>query len=314
MELTLHRAGMLTTVQDLGRRGYRSAGVPLSGAMDPLALRIANLLVGNPESAAALEISFVGPEFEVSADTLVALAGADCDGLPAWKPVAVRAGERVRLGACTRGCRSYLAIAGGIEVAAVLGSRSTYLRAGLGGLEGRALRDGDRLPVGVAAAAPRVGRGWSIDARILPPYSPHATVRVLRGAQADEFEPTLGTTEFRVSPQSDRMGLRLLGEPVTRRVTTDLLSAALLPGTIQVPPDGQPLLLMADAQTIGGYPQPAHVVSVDLPLVAQLRPGDTIRFTEIPLADAHRLLVQREHALAMLREGLARKLDLPSAG
>lgn len=317
MEMRLVRAGQLTTVQDLGRRGFRAAGVSLSGAMDPFALRIANLLVGNPEGAAALEITFVGPELEFSSDAMLALGGAACEGLAAWKPFAVKAGARIKLGECGRGCRAYLAVAGGIDVAPVLGSRSTFLRAGFGGWEGRALHDGDVLPIGISglAAAPiepaadHAGTtGWQIDPRILPNYSPAATVRVLRGAQAEEFGRTLLEAEFAISPQSDRMGLRLVGHKLERSSVGELLSAALSPGTVQVPPDGQPLVLMADAQTIGGYPQAAHVIDVDLPVMAQLRPGDTVRFSEVSLEEAHRLAVARDRAVAMLREGLAEKM------
>ncbi|MEI7553455.1 MAG: KipI antagonist, partial [Verrucomicrobiota bacterium] len=146
MEITVKRGGLLTTVQDLGRRGHRSSGVPLSGAMDPFALRVANLLVGNAEDAAALECTLRGPELVFSADTVVAVTGAVFAGVPAWRPWVVRAGVPLKLGPVQRGCRGYLAVAGGIGVAPVLGSRSTYLRAGLGGFQGRALRDGDVLP------------------------------------------------------------------------------------------------------------------------------------------------------------------------
>lgn len=312
MEMRIMRAGQLTTVQDLGRRGLRAAGVPLSGAMDPFALRIANALVGNPESAAALEFTLVGPEIEFTAEARVALTGVECDGFAAWKPVVVPAGARVNLSRCPRGCHGYLAIAGGIDVPLVLRSRSTYLRGGFGGWQGRKLRDGDALPIGSAGAmngfSPPGVTGWRIDPRILPAYSGAATARVLPGAQREEFGEVLFEREFTISPQSDRMGLRLLGPKLERSNTTELLSMAAAPGTIQVPPDGQPLVLMADAQTIGGYPQVAHVIGVDLPVLAQLRPGDTVRFAAVTLAEAHRLAQTREHAVAMLREGLAEKL------
>ncbi|ACB76107.1 urea amidolyase related protein [Opitutus terrae PB90-1] len=312
MEMRIIRAGQLTTVQDLGRCGLRAAGVPLSGAMDPFALRIANALVGNSELAAALEFTLVGPEIEFTAEARVALTGVECDGFAAWKPVVVPAGARVNLSRCVRGCHGYLAIAGGVEVPLVLRSRSTYLRGGFGGWQGRALRDGDVLPIGAAAAIEGTAlagvTGWRIDPRILPAYSAKATVRTLPGAQGEEFGGALFEREFTVAPQSDRMGLRLLGPKLERSNTADLLSMAAAPGTIQVPPDGQPLALMADAQTIGGYPQVAHVISVDLPVLAQLRPGDTVRFAPVTLAEAHRLAQAREHAVAMLREGLAEKL------
>lgn len=307
MDVTVHRAGMFTTVQDLGRRGHRAIGVPLSGAMDSFALRVVNLLVGNPENTAALEYTMFGPELILDHDRLVAAGGGDFDALPLWQPVAVRAGEPVKLGAARRLCRGYLAVAGGFEVDATLGSRSTFVRAGFGGFQGRALRDGDRLPV--SDDARRIIGQWHLDERILPAYSASPEVRVVRGAQAGEFGGGLLAEEFKVTPQSDRMGVRLYGPPLARTRNAEHISATVVPGTIQVPPDGQPIVLMADAQTIGGYPQAAHVISVDLPLIAQLRPGNTLRFREVSLAVAHKLALARERTLGMLREGLAQKFS-----
>ncbi len=307
MEVTVIRPGMLTTLQDRGRPGSRAQGVPLGGAADPWALRVANLLVGNPEGAVALECTLIGPELEFSADVTVAIGGAEFAGAPRWRPMRVRAGQRLALGAAKTGCRGYLAIAGGFDVPEVLGGRGTYLRAALGGQDGRALREGDRLRVkgggGVEAA------GWSIDERILPAYGPEVTVRVVRGAQADELNSGFWDSGFKVSAKSDRMGVRLTGPAVTRTKARELRSSVVAPGTIQVPPDGQPIVLLADAQTVGGYPQAAHVVTVDLPLVAQLRPGDTVRFREIRLEEAHALLRAQERRLGLLREGLAQKFS-----
>jgi antagonist of KipI len=300
------RAGMLTTFQDLGRRGHRGSGVPLGGAADALALRVANWLVDNHENAAALECTLIGPELEFPFDAVVALAGASFPGLPPWQPVRVPAGTRLKLGTATSGCRGYLAIAGGFKVRPVLGSASTYLRGAFGGFEGRALREGDVLRV--AQASRRLEGNWRIDQRVLPNYSAVPTVRVVRGAHAEEFSDALYTTEFKVTPQSDRMGLRLLGEPaLARTVSRELISTAVAPGTIQIPPDGQPIVLLADAQTIGGYPQAAHVIGLDLPLVAQLRPGDHVRFSEVSLDVAQKLFCDREHDLRILHEGLAQK-------
>ncbi|MCX6954971.1 MAG: biotin-dependent carboxyltransferase family protein [Verrucomicrobia bacterium] len=306
MAITVNRAGMLTTVQDLGRRGHRAAGVPLGGAMDPLALRLANLLVGNAEDAAGLEFTLRGPELTFASETTIAVGGADFGGVPRWQPVRVRAGERVTFGTARTGCRGYLAIAGALDVPVVLGGRGTYLCAAIGGLEGRALRDGDVLRA--AEQVRRVLGRWHIDERILPAYSGAPTVRVVRGAQAEEFGATLTEAEFKVTPKSDRMGVRLAGPGVARRVATELTSMTVAPGTIQVPPDGQPIVLMADAQTIGGYPQIAHVVTVDLPLIAQLQPGDTVRFREVTVEEAHELVLSRERKMGMLREGLAEKV------
>ena len=310
MRVTVPRGGMQTTVQDLGRRGYRSSGVPLSGAMDPFALRMANSLVGNLEGAAALEFTLVGPQLVFSDDSLVAVGGAECEGVSSWRPVEVKAGEILNLGRFVRGCRGYLAVDGGFHVPSVLGSSSTYLRGGWGGFEGRALRDGDQLTLGESLhlEASRAKRfAWRIDPRILPAYSSAPVVRAIRGAAnhvAEIFGP-----EFKITPQSDRMGIRLSGDAISAAAAANQWSSAVAPGTVQLPPDGQPVILMADAQTIGGYPQIAHVIAMDLPLVAQLRPGDSIRFTEVSLADAHRIALVRAHSIAMLREGLAQKLE-----
>ncbi|HVU23682.1 MAG TPA: biotin-dependent carboxyltransferase family protein [Opitutus sp.] len=308
--------GMQATVQDLGRPGNRAAGVPVGGAMDAFALRVANALVGNAELAAALEFALVGPELEFSEDTIVALTGAEVEGFAGWRPHRVRAGERVKLGACIRGCWGYLAIAGGIHVPPVLGSRSTYLRGGFGGFEGRVLRTGDVLRTGAASADSRLPEEfhWQIDPRVLPHYAPSATVRVLAGAHAEQFGDGLFAAEFAVTPKADRMGMRLRGPTLERAAQADLISTAVAPGTVQVPPDGQPVVLLADAGTIGGYPQAAHVISVDLPVIAQLRAGDTARFALVSLDEAHRLAQARERTLGMLHEGLAEKLGLRPAG
>lgn len=299
------RAGMLTTVQDLGRRGHRAAGVPLSGAADALALRLANWLVGNSGDTAALEVTLIGPELEFPFAVVMAVTGASFPGMPSWQPVRVAAGTRIKLGSAISGCRGYIAIAGGIDVKPVLGSASTYLRGGLGGAGGRALRDGDVLSIGKTSRVPE--GHWRIDARVLPAYSSSPTVRVVRGRQAEEFGGALFNTEFKVTPRSDRMGVRLSGAAMKRDNSRELISTAVAPGTIQVPPDGQPIVLLADAQTIGGYPQVAHVISVDQPLVAQLRPGDSLRFSEVSLEEAQKLLLACERTLALLHEGLVQK-------
>jgi KipI family sensor histidine kinase inhibitor len=300
------RAGMFTTVQDLGRRGHRAEGVPLSGGADIFALRVANLLVGNHEREAVLEFTLVGPELKFLHDTVIAIGGAEFGKLPRWRPIAVRAGATVKIGPARNGCRGYLAIAGGIDVAPVLGSRSTYVRGRLGGHEGRRLLNGDML------AVPEVRRTfrdhWRIDERILPRYSALAIVRVVPGEHLDQFDPAWMSAVFKVSTQSDRMGVRMIGEPLQRRVAGDLPSSPVAPGTVQVPPDGRPIVLLADAQIIGGYPQVAHVISVDLPVVSQLRPGDEVRFIQVSMADARELIAAQERAIGLLREGLAQKL------
>jgi len=305
MEIAVLRAGAFSTVQDAGRRGYRASGVPLGGAADPFALRVANFLVGNPEDAAGLEIVLDGPDLYFPEACTVAVGGAEFAGVPAWRPWTVPGGTRVLFGQCLRGYYAYLAVRGGIAAEPVLGSRSTYVRGGWGGWDGRAIREGDRLPVGLPADGARADPAPSlfVAPSILPAYSESPVVRAIAGAQAAELDP-LTAALFRVLPKSDRMGLRLQGPPILRRRGGELRSSAVGPGSVQVPPDGQPIVLLAEAQTLGGYPLAAHVISVDLPLVAQLRPGQTLRFQEIELAEAQHLLVRRERDLALLRSGL----------
>jgi len=314
VEMTVLSPGPLTTVQDLGRPGHRRQGVASGGAVDTFALQVANLLVGNAGDAAALEFALTGPRLKFSGDALIALCGGEFGDLPDWRLVRVPAGGEISLEKCRAGCRGYLAVAGGLDVPRVLGGCGTDLRGGFGGHEGRALRAGDGLKVkrGVLEAhsmRPDVAFHHFIAPGIRPAYSRSPTVRVVRGAEAGEFSGEFFQHLFTVEAQSDRMGLRLTGPQLERRAKTgELISSPVAPGTIQVPPDGQPIVLMADAQTLGGYPKIAHAIVVDLPLLAQLRPGDTVRFQEVALVEAHRLQLAREHALAILREGLAQKL------
>jgi antagonist of KipI len=306
MEVTVIRAGMLTTVQDLGRRGHLSEGVPVGGAADPFALRVANLLVGNAEDAPALEITLIGPELEFGEAAWIAVCGARFEGVPAWRPIRVGPGERVRFGKRLQGCRAYLAISGGLDVETMIGGKGTFLAAGVGGFKGRPLRDGDVIsPLG---SRRDLAGHWTMDERMLPHYSTEPTVRVIPGAQAAEFGDALYHARFGVTARSNRMGIRLEGPALTRSGAEELVSTAVAPGTIQVPPDGNPIVLIADAQTLGGYPRVGHVASVDMPLVAQLAPGDGVRFTRTSVGEAHALARAGEHRIALLRQGLAEKI------
>ncbi|HVX39014.1 MAG TPA: biotin-dependent carboxyltransferase family protein [Gemmatimonadaceae bacterium] len=321
-------SGLLTTVQDLGRPGRQRDGIPVSGAMDHAALRIANLLVGNGEDGAALEGTLIGPALEFAEPALVAIAGADFDAtigeqpVPAWHAVYVPRGATLRVGAHGAGCRPYVAIAGGIDVPSVFGSRSTYVRAAFGGLEGRALRAGDVLHRGapsdlscaiqreLSADADRVGIArWTIGAPVRPHYSADPIVRVVEGAQTheltDESRARLFGERFRVSASSDRMGYRLEDVKLALKHPIEMLSEGVAFGTIQLPPGGAPIVLMADRQTTGGYPRIGEVASVDLPLIAQLKPGDRVRFRLISLADAQRLYLAREADLTQARAAIA---------
>ncbi|MBC7227728.1 MAG: biotin-dependent carboxyltransferase family protein [Thermoflexales bacterium] len=296
MALEVLDGGWLTTVQDLGRPGYERYGIPLSGAMDFLALRVANCLVGNPPGAAGLEITLAGPTLAATEPCLVAVTGADLafqvDGreMPMWMSVFVRRGSVISFGGRRRGCRAYLAVAGGIEVPPVLGSRSTYLPGRFGGLDGRALRPGDRLPIGPVSGHLPERAGRKPPPHLIPAWDDCPTVRAVPGPQDDHFPPegleTFFGSEYRVLPISDRMGYRLEGPPVASR-RAEVISDGVPPGAVQVPPDGQPLVMMADHQTTGGYPKIAVVIMADLPRLAQCVPGESrVRFRAVSVTEA----------------------------
>lgn len=298
------RAGLMTTVQDLGRRGFQSRGVPPAGPMDASSHRLANIIVGNPPGAATLEITLLGPELLFEGDARIAVCGAEFAvtaggaGLPANVAGDVAAGATVRFGARVRGARAYLAIDGGVDVPVVLGSRATHVVSRMGGLDGRRLQDGDRLPLGAAAE----GRPRPRSNRLGPFELPEggATLRVLPGPHAGAFTDAavrefFGAT-FVVASESDRMAYRLTGPRVVSE-GGELISDVLPPGGIQVPGSGQPILLMADRATTGGYPIVATVVSADLPVAGQLAPGDWVRFTICTPAVAMAALIARERRL-----------------
>jgi antagonist of KipI len=302
--LHIIRPGLLTTVQDGGRWGYQEIGISVSGAMDPRAHRIANALLGNDPSAATLEITLRGPEIEFDEDRVVALCGADFvvtigDHLVASDvPFKVPQGARLKIGVRSRGSRAYLAIAGGIDVPPLFGSRATHLPSRLGGFEGRALAAGDHLPLGPSPAAAR-GRTPRAPAFTLP--RGHARLRVLPGPQCERFAPEaldrLQSAPFTVQPASDRMGYRLDGPRIEQAVTTEMISDPSPLGALQIPASGQPILLMADRQTTGGYPKLAVVISADIGLAGQLGPGDTIAFAICTRQEALAALIAQERSL-----------------
>jgi len=306
-------------VQDLGRTGFRQFGVSTSGALDSFALRVANLLVGNDKGAAGLEITLGGLHLRFDDERIVAWCGGEFDVqigsqiLPAGHIAHLRAGDELKFGRAQNGCRCWLAISGGIDVPVVLDSRSTDLRANFGGLEGRTLRDRDQLSLrefrrSETDATEEIS-SWTASHDWALRASRHPSLHFVRGVDWSRFDDVaiqrFTTHEFRVSPDSDRMGVRLDGPELKREDETDLISEAVAPGTIQVPPSGKPILLLGDCQTIGGYPKIAHVITVDLGIAAQLCAGDGVRFFEVPLQDAHRLLLERERDLERFRIGLS---------
>ena len=281
----------MTTVQDLGRPGYAHLGISASGAADALSLRAGNLLVGNPEGAAALEMTLAGGTFEFESRAVVALTGADFDSsIPMWTPVWVKPGEQVRCGHARSGARCYLCVSGGIEVPPVLGSASTHLLTSLGGHDGRALKRGDVLAVHTTTSHQPPATSHGVRSS---PTSPTIHVTAPTNAQA------LCRTAWEVQPDSDRMGLRLRG-PALDGHTGHMLTEGVPLGAVQVPPDGQPIILFVEHQTTGGYPKIANVISADFHAVGQLRPRDQVRFEQVSIDAALTLLeVQEEwlHAL-----------------
>jgi KipI family sensor histidine kinase inhibitor len=300
--VTILRPGLFTTVQDSGRWGHQGSGVPVSGAMDLLSHRLANIAVGNAPEAATLEATLLGPELRVDGETTVAVSGADLgvtiDGsaLPLNAPVRCRSGAVLRFSGRRRGARAYIACDGGVAVRPVFGSRATHVVSAMGGVAGRALRAGDSLPLG-SPASPSPGQ---LDCPA-PRSHGGARLRVMRGPQIQCFPDAafdiLERGRFTVSIQSDRMGYRLQGGHIPRLNEREMISDATFAGAIQVPASGQPILLMADRQTTGGYPQIATVITADLPLAAQLAPGDWIEFEICSRADAVQALAQQESRL-----------------
>lgn len=318
--MNVKRAGFLTSVQDLGRTGFRESGVSTSGALDSFALRVANLLVGNDESAAGIEITLGGLQLRFDDERVVAWCGGDFDvrlratALPAGHACFVSAGDELKFGPPKVGCRAWLAISGGIEVPVVLGSRSSDLRAAFGGLDGRSLRDGDVLPLRTRPGSSPLATGissWSAPHDWASPAKCQPILRFVRGCDWDRFNAStlqrFRSEPFAVSPDSDRMGVRLDGPELQRKDSTDLISEAVAPGTVQIPPSGKPILLLQDCQTVGGYRKIAHVITVDLGIAAQLRAGDHVRFSEVSLSEAHRLLLEREKELECFRVGVSLK-------
>ncbi len=301
--LQIVKPGLLTSVQDLGRYGHQALGVPVAGPMDVFSHRLANQLVGNDADAATLEVTLIGPEIVIEAETTVAIVGAvfeaGCDGrpVPMGASFAVQRGQRLKFGRIVHGARAYIGIAGGVLTASVLGSRATHLVSGMGGLEGRTLRAGDRLPV-LARTAPRPLRKA---VGLMLPTGGRARLRVVPGPQDDWFHAdalkTMAGVSFRISPRSNRMGYRLEGPPLARIREGELISEPVGMGAIQVPGAGEPILLMADRQTAGGYPKIGHVISADLPLAGQLAPGDFLEFILCSRQEAVSALIARERQL-----------------
>lgn len=300
------RPGLLTTVQDLGRWGHQATGVAVAGPMDTFSHRVANALVGNDPSAATLEMTLIGPELQFERACSIAVAGAEFEIvcgtglLPVGMTIWLDDGARLVFGRRRAGARAYLAVAGGILTPPVLGSRATHLVSAMGGLEGRALAAGDALPIHAGRAPGRTRRAPGM----MLPTGGRARLRVLPGVQADWFAPeamrALAHTSFRISPRSNRMGYRLQGPQLPRHRADEPISEPLAFGAIQVPSAGEPILLMADRQTAGGYPKIGNVIAADLPIAGQLAPGDFVEFDVCSRQQAAAALIARERPLLRL--------------
>jgi antagonist of KipI len=324
--LEVLQPGLFTTVQDGGRSGYRKYGVGGSGAMDAVSYQVANILVQNPLGAAALEVTLVGPTLRCTKDVVVAICGADfhptVNGapVPMWRPLFIRKDAVLALRQAVQGCRAYIAVAGGIDVPCTMESRSTYVPAGLGGWKGRALVQGDVLPVGEVSSHPNIGGWcarqdgachwprWGVSPRIWSELLARSRIRALPGTHFAKLsraaQTAVWSASFRVTPKADRMGMRLDGPSLPISMDRELVSAGVMPGTVQLPPGGQPMILMADAQTTGGYPRILHVATADLPKLAQKRPGDVIQFEEVDVASARRAWLRQQRVLHILRCGV----------
>ncbi len=305
--IVVEAPGLRTTVQDRGRLGFAHLGVSPSGAADAFSMRLANALVGNDEWAAVLETTVVGPALRFGADAAVALAGApaparvDDRAVPFGHAIFVRAGELLRVGRATHGLRTYVAVAGGIDVTPVLGSRSTDTLSGVGPAP---LVRGAVLATGAASGRPPVGIAPAgVVEHVLP--HPSRSVRVILGPETGRFTAgaaaALRSEEFVVSPRADRVGARLTGPPLDRLKDGEAPTKGMVAGAIQVPPDGAPIVLLADHAVTGGYPVIAVVVAADLPLVAQSRPGTALRFRPASVAEASRAWADAEEQLAGVR-------------
>jgi antagonist of KipI len=296
--------GLQTTVQDLGREGFGPMGVSPSGAADPIALRIGNRLVGNAEGAAALEMTLVGGTFLFPERSVVALTGSDFGAtlddvaVDMWTSVEVRSGQTLRTGPTRTGARCYLCVRGGIDVKLFLGSASTHLLSGLGGYDGRALRKGDVLRIGTAGGAFRTFRKRGVSGFALKQLLPRRILRVTAGPQSDWFpeeaHKNFYSATYRLAEESNRMGLRLQGPPITSSSSGEMISEGVSLGAVQITAGGLPIILFVEQQTTGGYPKIANVISADFSSLGQLRPRDEIQFEKVEMETARALLAAQE--------------------
>lgn len=330
--ISVLKSGLMTTIQDQGRYGNQKHGVIVSGAMDQDSHQIANHLVGNTTNVPTMEITLMGPVLEFHQDTCIAICGGNLtpiiDGEPIsmWKPVYIKKGSELRFGQPKSGFRSYLAIAGGFDVPPVMGSSSTYIRAEIGGYKGRPLEKGDTLTIGSQSESSQHlmkkltpfnqqerfrEATWFVSSEFTNYIQSKQPIRVMPGREYDLFErqsqSDFFNTTFKIDSKSDRMGYRLTGSSLKVKEKKDILSEAVAFGTVQVPPEGNPILLLADRQTTGGYPKIGQVASIDLPRIAQMRPGESLAFEQVSHEESQRLLLRHKADLRQLQRGIKAK-------
>jgi len=309
------KPGFFTTVQDLGRHGFLKYGVPISGAMDEFSLLLTNMLVKNNPNDACLEITVIGPELEALSDTQIAITGGDIapqingQDVEMWQTLRIKNGDMVSFGKVRSGCRAYLSVKGGINVPLVLESRSTYVRCEIGGIQGRQLKAGD-IVEGFKSTKP-LDFKFSVPEDFIPRFKDEAHVRVVLGPQLECFTEkgveTFLSNPYTISIEADRMGYRLEGPIIEHKAHVDTISDAILPGAVQVPPDGKPIITMQDAQTTGGYAKIATVVTSDLYILGQAKPKDTVYFHKTTLAEAHQRLFEYKKRFQIIEKELLRQ-------
>lgn len=314
MSITVLNPGLLTTVQDMGRVGYQQFGVSVSGVMDPRATSIANILVGNEEGEAVLECTMLGPQLRFDVANCIAITGGDLgptlDGkpIPNYAAISVQAGQVLRFTGPKTGCRCFIAFAGGLDIPVIMGSRSTYLKAKIGGLNGRKLQKDDVI----AFRSPKSQLKNLNDRSLSPEFVPRPvySLRVVMGPQDDAFTPegieTFLSEIYTVTPEFDRMGCRLDGPVITHKNGGDIISDGIAFGAIQVPSAGKPILMLADRQTTGGYTKIANVITADFRLLGQLKGGDKVRFEKVSIVHAQDALLTQRAALRLLRKSVNR--------
>lgn len=310
------KSGFFTTVQDEGRTGYQKFGMPVAGVMDSFSYRIANLLVGNSEREAVLEATFLGPELEFYEDMVFAVTGANMlprlngNAIPMWKGIRASKGDRLTLGGITSGIRSYIAFGGSINVEAVNNSKSTFVKSGIGGFKGRKLMDGDELEIKLNSDATP---GMFMDPGYIPEFKGKNKIRVVLGPQDDYFTEEgihafLNPTGYKITKEADRMGYRLEGEIIKHKDKADIISDGATFGSVQVPANGQSIILMADRQTTGGYTKIATVISTDLPVLAQMGTGNEIIFEKVKLEEAHKIYREHEKTISLIKSQIAESI------